>query len=130
MTGYGNAMGNSYGTGANYASLLQQIQANPAQQQVLPGWRFVPGVGVLPMAQQMTNPPPAVVPPGQGPGAPGGVNPGGPFNGGLWERMVKQGYMGGSPMGAPQMPGMPPQGMPQLGMPLSEFASRYNALGI
>ena len=46
------------------------------------------------------------------------------------EHMVKQGYMGGSPMGAPQMPGMPPQGMPQLGMPLSEFASRYNALGI
>ena len=97
MSGYNSG----YGTGTGYANLLSQLQANPAQQQVLPGWRHVPGVGTLPMGNGQPQPQPILPPPNLGGGGMGG---GGGYDGG--------GGMGGGGTGfifnKPQGQDMPP----------------------
>ncbi len=121
--------GYAYGTGGGYATLLSQIQANPAQQQVLPGWRHVPGVGTLPMGNMGGQPSPPILPPpdlggggmqgggmGGGMGGRGGVGisyqeRGQPMPGLIGGAMGMGGGMGGAAGGMPGVMGQPSGGM-------------------
>ena len=98
MSGYSTG----YGTGTSYSNLLSQLQANPAQQQVLPGWRHVPGVGTLPMGNGMQTPP--ILPPpdlgGGGVGYGGGGMGGGGMGGG------GTGFIFNKPQGQPTPPNL------------------------
>lgn len=119
MSGYSTG----YGTGTSYSNLLSQLQANPAQQQVLPGWRHVPGVGTLPMGNGM-QPPPIVPPPNQGGGGGmGGGGMGGGMGGG-----GGGGFMFNDPQGQPTPPNLLGGVMPQGGGPLGRLGNFWGSM--